>query len=239
MHNLIFIVGYQDTKRWLNPPDSKVHGAYMGPTQGPGRLHVGPMNRAIRFNIIHTYEDLCARSMYQGHVQVITFHHIGGVITCPCIWCHLLAPKSSYQLIWNRNNVMTSSNGNIFRVIGHLCGNSPVTGEFPAQRPVTRSFGVFFDLCLNERFSKQSWGWWFETPSRPSWRHCNENGIELRLVTLAPTWMVLLWLQRNLVYMVTDVTLQRPHNERDGVSNHRRRSKKTLKLRVTGLCEDQ
>ena len=52
-------------------------------------------------------------------------------------------------------------------------GNSPVTGEFPSQRPVTRSFGVFFDLCLNKRLSKQSRGWWFETPSRSPWRHCN------------------------------------------------------------------
>ena len=50
--------------------------------------------------------------------------------------------------------MMTSSNGNIFPVTGHLCGNSPVTGEFPAQRPVTRSFDVFFDLCLNERLNK-------------------------------------------------------------------------------------
>ena len=39
-------------------------------------------------------------------------------------------------------------------------GNSPVPGEFPAQRPVTRSFDVFFDLRLNKRLSKQSWGWW-------------------------------------------------------------------------------
>ena len=53
-------------------------------------------------------------------------------------------------------------------------GNSPVTGEFPAQRPVTRIFGVFFDLRLNNRLSKQWWGWWFETPSRPLWRHGNE-----------------------------------------------------------------
>ena len=53
-------------------------------------------------------------------------------------------------------------------------GNSPVTGEFPTQRPVTRSFDVFFDLCLNQRLSKQSWGWWFETPSCSLWRHCNE-----------------------------------------------------------------
>ena len=45
-------------------------------------------------------------------------------------------------------------------------GNSPVTGEFTPQRPVTRSFDVFFHLCLNERLSKQSWGWWFETPWR-------------------------------------------------------------------------
>ena len=52
-------------------------------------------------------------------------------------------------------------------------GNSPVQGELPAQRPVTRSFGVFFDLRLNKRLSTQSWGWWFETPSCPLWRHCN------------------------------------------------------------------
>ena len=48
-----------------------------------------------------------------------------------------------------------------------------VPGEFPAQRPVTRSFLVFLDLHLNKPLSKQSWGWWFQTPSRPLWRHCN------------------------------------------------------------------
>ena len=49
--------------------------------------------------------------------------------------------------------------------------NSPV---FPAQRPVTQSFNVFFDLRLNKRLSKQSWGWRFETSSHPVWRrHCN------------------------------------------------------------------
>ena len=49
----------------------------------------------------------------------------------------------------------------------------PVPGEFPSQRPVTRSFDVIFDLHLNERLRKQSWGWWYETLSRPLWRHCN------------------------------------------------------------------
>ena len=58
-----------------------------------------------------------------------------------------------------------------FSALLAICaGNSPVTGEFPAQRPVTRSFDVFFDL--NKRLSKHSWGWWFETPL---WRHCNVN----------------------------------------------------------------
>ena len=52
-------------------------------------------------------------------------------------------------------------------------GNSPVPGEFPSQRPVTRSFDVFCHLCLNKRLSKQSWGWWFQTPSRSLWRHRN------------------------------------------------------------------
>ena len=48
-----------------------------------------------------------------------------------------------------------------------------VNGGFPAQRPETRSFDAFLDLRLNKRFSKQSWGWWFEIPSRSLWRHCN------------------------------------------------------------------
>ena len=73
--------------------------------------------------------------------------------------------------------MMTSSNGNIFRVTGPLCGEFTGPGEFPAQRPVTRSFDVFFDLCLNKRLSKQPWGGWFETPLRSFWRHCNDMGI--------------------------------------------------------------
>ena len=61
-----------------------------------------------------------------------------------------------------------------FSTLLALCaGNSPVPGEFPAQRPVTRSFDVFFDLHPNKRWSKQWWGWWFETLSYPLWRHRN------------------------------------------------------------------
>ena len=71
--------------------------------------------------------------------------------------------------------MMTSSNGNIFRVTGPLCGEFTGPGEFHTQRPVTRSFDVFFDLRLYKRLSKQPWGWWFETLSWSLWRHCNGN----------------------------------------------------------------
>ena len=53
-------------------------------------------------------------------------------------------------------DMMTSSNGNIFRVTGPLCGEFTVPGEFPTQRPVTRSFDVYFDQRLNKRLCKQS-----------------------------------------------------------------------------------
>ena len=74
----------------------------------------------------------------------------------------------------NVRSMMTSSNENLFRVTGHLRGEFT---EFPAQRPVTRSFEVF----LNERLSKQSRGWWFETPSCPLWRNCKDLRILLPL----------------------------------------------------------
>ena len=71
-------------------------------------------------------------------------------------------------------HMMTSSNGNIFRVTGPLRGEFTGPGEFPTQRPVMRSFDVSFDLRLNKRLSKQMCGWWFETPSWSLWRQCND-----------------------------------------------------------------
>ena len=71
-------------------------------------------------------------------------------------------------------HMMTSSNGNIIRVTGPLCGEFTGPGEFPTQRPVTRSFDVFFDVRLNKRLSKHSSGWWFETLSWSLWRHHND-----------------------------------------------------------------
>ena len=69
-----------------------------------------------------------------------------------------------------------------FSALLAICAeNSLVTGEFPAQRPVTGSFDVSFDLLPSKWVSKQLWGWWFETPSCQLWRHCND-------AHLAPPW---------------------------------------------------
>ena len=74
------------------------------------------------------------------------------------------------RFTWWRHQMETLS-----ALLATCVGNSPASAEFPAQRPVTRSFDVFFDLCLNKRPRKQSRGWWFETLSRPLWRHCNDQ----------------------------------------------------------------
>ena len=68
-----------------------------------------------------------------------------GPLPNPHIFCRV-GPR--YNMVQGETwpNMMTSSNENIFRVTGHLCGNSPVTGEFPTQRPVTRL--VFSLICV-------------------------------------------------------------------------------------------
>ena len=78
--------------------------------------------------------------------------------------------------IWTKHD-----NGNISALLAICAGNSPVIGEFPPQKPVTRSFDVFFDL--NKQLCNQWWGWWFETPSHPLWRHCNEFACSLWKLT--------------------------------------------------------
>ena len=75
-------------------------------------------------------------------------------------------------ITWWRHQMETFS-----ALVAICAGNAPVTGEFPTQRPVTRSFDVFFDMRPNKRLGKQSWGWGFDTPSRPLWRHCNDQSM--------------------------------------------------------------
>ena len=98
--------------------------------------------------------------------QCVPAYKIAGMrYTCKCRLI-LLVP-------WWRHQMET------FSALLALCeGNSPVTGEFPSQRPVTRSLDVFFDLNLNKRLNKQSRRRWFEMSSRSLWWHRNATCIE-------------------------------------------------------------
>ena len=115
-----------------------------------------------------------------------------------------------YDTWWRRQMQIFSAS------LAFCAGNSPVVGEFPARRPVTRSFDVFFDLRLNKRLSKQSWGWWFETPSRPLWRHSNVCGTRRGWVSkgLMHVWHhAFIWIHNSdvimgaIAYEVTSLTI--------------------------------
>ena len=74
--------------------------------------------------------------------------------------------QEAFDIAWWRHQVETFSASLSF------CAKiSPVTGEFPAQRPVKRGFDVFFDLGLHQQLSKQCRCQWFGTPWYSLWRH--------------------------------------------------------------------
>ena len=85
--------------------------------------------------------------------------------------------------------MMTSSNGNSFRVIGHLCGEFTGPRWIPRTKASDPGFWYFLcswilkfwilnlDLRPEKQLSKQSWGWWFQTPSHSLWRHRNVDLI--------------------------------------------------------------
>ena len=148
----------------------------MGPTWvmfAPGGPHAGPMNFAIRVILYSQYHGYWWPGNESSHgISRMVYSDFG-------------ARKVN---AWRRHQMETFS-----ALLAICAGNSPVTDEFPAQRPVTRSFDVFFDLRLNNRLSKHSWGWWFETLSRPLWRHCNcvslaSNVWCFTCTTTCPEW---------------------------------------------------
>ena len=105
------------------------------------------------FIVNHNIQKQLTRMLYKP------FHHCPN--TAQHKICRALLCFGTCVSTHTTRSIMTSWNGNIFRVTCE--GTSPVTGDFTPQRPVTRSFGVFFDRHLNKRLNKQSWGWWFET----------------------------------------------------------------------------
>ena len=99
----------------------------------------------------------------------LTTHTYCGLPSDPIKNCHRGLAKPPRHSPWWRHHQMET-----FSASQALCaGNSPVIGEFPSQRPVTRGFDVFLDLRLNKWLSRHSRRRWFETPSRSPWRRCN------------------------------------------------------------------
>ena len=95
---------------------------------------------------------------------------------CTCRWLSTIGATSSLGTVMTklRSQTWWHHQMETFSMLLALCaGNSQVTGEFTAQRPVTRSFDVFLDAPSNKQLSKQSWGWWFETQPCSLWHHCN------------------------------------------------------------------
>ena len=108
---------------------------------------------------------------------------------------------------WWRHQIETFS-----ALLALWARNSSVTGEFPAQRPVKQSFDAFFALRLDKRLSKQSWGWWFGTPSPPLWRNCNDIFFLANTFHSAPPTNVSCWPDgwgRNFVIIVYHQAIKR------------------------------
>ena len=120
-------------------------------------------------------------TMHHFVTEMCTCVHIS--VTKWCIVGHLLKRTMGFvrwvsifkfmQITWCLNITWWRHQMEAFSALLALCeGNPSVTGEFPSQRPVTRSFDVFFDLRINKLLSKHSRRRWVETPSRSLWCHC-------------------------------------------------------------------
>ena len=154
-----------------------------------GSLHKGPIMWKVypchiihRLSILPLFIDWWFWNSVQRTILVrfdFTPPSAGANVERLCFlnWQPEYAVEQTVELPWCSWNITVTwwhHQMETFSALLAICaGNSPVTGEFPAQRPVARNFDVFFDLWLNNRLSTQSWGCWFETPLHPLWRHCN------------------------------------------------------------------
>ena len=148
----------------------------------------------LKHQIIRSKIFLCMVNSWKWHDQSTTKRSLGKIY----------------------DSMMTSSNGNIFRVTVHLCEDFTGHRWIPAQRPVTRSFDVFFDLRLIKRLSKQLRGWWFETPLRSLWSHCNAVIYNHVIMTRMDIYYMCLnhnWFISIMLYEVNLVNFsnQQPH----------------------------
>ena len=83
---------------------------------------------------------------------------------------HVLHPRPFPE------DMMTSSNGNSFRVTGPMCGEFTGHRWIPRTKASDLELWYFLWSTPEKRSSKQSQGYWFQMPSPQSWRHCIASG---------------------------------------------------------------
>ena len=175
-----------DVIKWKHFPRNWpfVRGIHRSPVNSP---HKGQWRGALRFSLICVWINDWVNNREAGDLR--RYHaHYDVIVMWPSAnrdrlatrlipntglgWCVTLCSTVIPHTLttWWRHQMETFS-----ALLAICAGNSPVSGEFPAQRPVTRGFDVFFDLRLNKRLSKQSWGWWLETLSCSLARQSNES----------------------------------------------------------------
>ena len=155
--NILFLCFIVVMNITIFSPNNKVHGANMGPTwvlPAPDGPHIGPTNPAIRY------------VFWCPHHQFLSVCLIGNDATILLQAREIANHIASYVVKepWWRHQMET------FSALLALCAGPR---WIPRAKASDANFDVFFDLRPNKRLSKQSWGWWFETPSHPLWRHLN------------------------------------------------------------------
>ena len=154
------------TLQWYSAADQRKHqsSASLAFVRG---IHRWPVNSPHKWPVTRKMFPFDDVIMNQKYIPII-MRTVSALLFSVVVWYWSTLPVS-FMFAWL---AMVTSSKVTFSALLALCvGNSPVTGDFPTQRPVTRRFNASFELRLNKRLSKQSWGWWFETPSRSLWRH--------------------------------------------------------------------
>ena len=153
----------------------------------------------MTFIFLFVLERMASYTRYPQHICMLClktrFHPVATY--CGQFW--LCLAWLLYRAYVRQGNIMmTSSNWNIFRVTGHLCGEFTGPRWIPLTKTSDAELWCFFDLRLNKRISKQSWGWWFETQARPLWRHCNDNWNDHECPIIYWWVSLLKWYTRNI-----------------------------------------
>ena len=123
----------------------------------------------IIFNLV----DSRLHEIWGSALPVVLMEHAGIIAWSKYVILPHMGSAGNHWF-WTLTHMMTSSKGDISTLLAICAGNSLVTCEFPAQKPVTRSFDIFF-IC--------AWinGWVNNREADDLWRHRAYYGVTVML----------------------------------------------------------